>query len=164
MSDSSSTSATTALVCLAVSGILCHRLYFIRGEHHLRGPQYVATWALAMLAAASYMAFIKTDILKPLLLANIAFFGPLYGSIVVYRVFEHPLRHFDGPRLAAVSKIWHFAHMFTTPNHLFLDEIIKKYGDFVRTGTSSRRACSSLCVAIVRGRHVSSYSTVFEWE
>ncbi|KAI0389195.1 hypothetical protein F5Y17DRAFT_462961 [Xylariaceae sp. FL0594] len=129
-SSSVSATATNALAILAISGILSHRLYFIRGEHHLKGPQYIATWALAVLAAASYMAYIKVEILKPLLLGNIAFFGPLYTSIVVYRVFEHPLRHFDGPPLAAVSKIWHFAHMFTTQNHLFLDGIIKRYGDF----------------------------------
>jgi hypothetical protein len=100
--------------------------------------------------------------LKPLLLANIAFFGPLYGSIMFYRLFEHPLRHFDGPRLAAVSKVWHFAHMFTTPNHLFLDGIIKEYGDIVRTGTSFRRTGPSLYVAVDRRRQILAYMTAIQ--
>ncbi|KAI1811709.1 cytochrome P450 [Poronia punctata] len=134
MSYSSWTSGTTTLVCLGVLGLLSHRLYFIHGEHHLKGPQYVTAWGLFVAIAVYYLVSVGHDILWPIFAANVAFFCPLYASIVVYRVFEHPLRHFDGPPLAAASKLWHFAHMFTTPNHLFLDNIVRKYGDFVRTG------------------------------
>ncbi|KAI0012738.1 cytochrome P450 [Xylariaceae sp. FL0662B] len=65
---------------------------------------------------------------------NAAFFGSLFGSLVTYRVFEHPLRGFPGPRLAAVSKLWHFCHVFNISNNLLLDRIHRRYGNIVRTG------------------------------
>lgn len=52
----------------------------------------------------------------------------------MYRVFQHPLKEFDGPRLAAVSKLWHSGQMITTENHLLLDSLRAKYGSIIRTG------------------------------
>ncbi|KAI0013565.1 cytochrome P450 [Xylariaceae sp. FL0662B] len=137
---------TRGLVAVGCLGVLCHRLYLIHGEHHLRGPFYLKVWALILVFLAS--AFFITNSYKPqqregrtnsnaaltLILLNCSFFGFLFGSIIVYRIFQHPLRHFDGPRLAAVSKLWHFWHMFLTSNHIFLDDIHRKYGSVVRTG------------------------------
>lgn len=138
--------ATSSPGCITISilGILCHRCSFIRGEHHFQAPIYCGLWVLlsiftpiALLFApgskgANGYGFIEaTQVVAAI---NSAFFGALFGSIIVYRVFQHPLRDFDGPRLAAVSKLWHVSRMFTTENHLFLESLRAKHGNIVRTG------------------------------
>jgi tryprostatin B 6-hydroxylase len=137
MSATSWTVAQTALVCLGISGILSHRLYFIQGEHHLKAPQYLAAWFSSMLVIITILNLTDFKVLQYTVLANCAFLGPLFGSIVIYRTLQHPLRDFNGPRLASITKIWHLAHMFRTSNHLFLDRLVKEYGRFVRTGEFS---------------------------
>ncbi|KAI8951165.1 cytochrome P450, partial [Xylaria longipes] len=124
----------SAIVCLGMSGILSHRLYFIRGEHHLKASQYLATWILAMVLASTFLHINNFSILPSVSIINCAFLGPLFSSIVVYRIFQHPLRVFKGPTLASVSKLWHFVYMFKTSNHLFLNELVERYGQIVRTG------------------------------
>lgn len=126
----------TTLACFAVLGVLSHRLFFIQGEHHLRGPWYLATWMAALFAMIMVLFFSDNynSIFQSVVLVHCAFFGPLFTSILVYRIFQHPLRHFDGPWLASVSKLWHLAYMFKTSNHLFLHDLVQKYGNFVRTG------------------------------
>ena len=58
----------------------------------------------------------------------------LFASIIVYRTMLHPLRHFPGPTLAHVSKLWHVVHCLDSKNHLLLETLHQRYGDFVRTG------------------------------
>ncbi|KAI1733400.1 cytochrome P450 [Xylaria scruposa] len=127
--------ASTTLACFGISGILSHRLFFIQGEHHLRAPKYLATW-MAVTFAMIVVLFASNhiSIFRSVISVHCAFFVPLLMSILVYRVFQHPLREFDGPRLASVSKLWHLAYMFKSSNHLFLHRLIEKYGDIVRTG------------------------------
>ncbi|KAK2745695.1 hypothetical protein FQN57_003592 [Myotisia sp. PD_48] len=43
---------------------------------------------------------------------------------------------FRGPKIASVTKIWHMWKCRSSKNHLVLDELHQKYGDFVRTGPS----------------------------
>ncbi|KAI1505653.1 cytochrome P450 [Biscogniauxia marginata] len=137
---------TRGLVFIGIIGVLSHRLYFIRGEHHLKAPAYLRLWVLTSLSVVGtiYVAnacnvprdsnTVNLDGFQTLLLLNGSFFTPLFCSIIVYRVLEHPLKDFNGPHLAAISKLWHIYHMFTTPNFIFLDELYHKYGNIVRTG------------------------------
>lgn len=129
---------TTSLACLGISGVLSHRLFFIQGEHHLNGPWYLATWMAALLVIITILLFSDNynGAFESVVLVQFTFFGPLFTSILVYRIFQHPLRHFDGPRLASVSKLWHLAYMFKSSNHLFLHGLVEKYGNFVRTSRS----------------------------
>ncbi|KAH9883222.1 hypothetical protein F4778DRAFT_767544 [Xylariomycetidae sp. FL2044] len=122
------------LICLGMLGILSHRFFFIQGEHHLKAPLYLVIWGASLLIIVLLTNPAHSGIIKPLGLVHCAFFVPLYASIMIYRVFQHPLRHFDGPLLASVSKLWHLVHMFRTSNHLFLHGLVQQYGTFVRTG------------------------------
>ncbi|KAI1747020.1 cytochrome P450 [Xylaria castorea] len=119
---------------LATLGVLCHRFYFIHGEHHLAAPWLLALWIISTGGIALTTVFIRINVLSTVLLINTAFFIALFGSILMYRLHQHALCGFDGPRLAAVSKLWHFGHMFRVSNHLFLDALTKKYGTIIRTG------------------------------
>ncbi len=58
----------------------------------------------------------------------------LLSSIVIYRTLFHRLRRFPTPFLAGVSKFWHVARVVDSQNHLLLDRLHEKYGDFIRTG------------------------------
>jgi len=61
----------------------------------------------------------------------------LFASIAVYRHFFHQLRGFPGPKIAGITKFWHAYKCLPGQNYLVLDELHKKYGDFVRTGKIS---------------------------
>ena len=55
-------------------------------------------------------------------------------TIVLYRLFLHPLARIPGPKLAAISNIWHAYH--ARSGHMF--ELVKRlhreYGEVVRVG------------------------------
>lgn len=62
-----------------------------------------------------------------------------------WRILLHRLRRFPGPFWAVVSKFWHVIKCLQTnsQNHLILDGLHQKYGDFVRTGTrTSEMICT----------------------
>ncbi|KAI0105972.1 hypothetical protein F4814DRAFT_455611 [Daldinia grandis] len=145
-------------------GILSHRLYFIRGEHHLQTLLYLRLWCFVntSLVIVAYLSgntvctngrgeSNRPALLAPLLLLNCTFFTGLYGSIITYRVFEHPLRQFNGPRLAPVSKFWHLYNVFKRPNHIFLHNLHQKYGEFVRTGPQEITVINSDILQLING-------------
>ncbi|KAF3389060.1 hypothetical protein F1880_003177 [Penicillium rolfsii] len=122
----------------AALGVCIHLAIFIRGEWHLRAP-HVVTCHVAALAmaislhiqncpeAASSMAVWWIQCFSYYLLG-------MFTSIATYRLLFHRIRHFPGPRAAAVSKLWSVYQCRDSRNHLFLDNLHKKYGNFVRTG------------------------------
>ena len=61
----------------------------------------------------------------------------LFSSIIVYRLFFHPLRHFPGPTLAAASKLRHVFKCRHGKNFRVLEDAHHQYGNFVRTGELS---------------------------
>lgn len=61
-------------------------------------------------------------------------FLPLFGSITIYRLYFHRLNRFPGPRLAAVTKLWHVWQCRDSRNHQVLEKLHQEYGSFVRTG------------------------------
>ncbi|KAI0007305.1 cytochrome P450 [Xylariaceae sp. FL0662B] len=106
-----------------VLGILCHRLYFIHGEHYLKAGVYLRLWLLITTSVTIVLSLANDhetsngsdrsnfNVTNAVVLMNCAFLDQLFDSIFVYRVFEHPLRHFKGPFLAAVSKLWHWYYI-----------------------------------------------------
>ncbi|CAI6341820.1 unnamed protein product [Periconia digitata] len=116
-------------LCALGTGVFAHRTIFIKGEWHLHAP-YVATTHLILWFV---MIAITKSLSLPFILGTFYLTG-LFSSIAVYRLFFHPLRHFPGPRGAALSKLWHVWHCWTSQNHILLDSLHKQYGDFVRIG------------------------------
>lgn len=100
------------LVCSGLALALHHAL-FRRGEWHLEAPLLFAVWAAshpALLGAElAWGARTLSGSVRNALFASACFHGALFASIAVYRLFFHRLRHFPGPRLARVSKLWHSA-------------------------------------------------------
>lgn len=119
-------------------GVLAHLGIFIRGEWHLRAPNVVATHAallvLGPLLGASYASLTIAACLLASSILFSAYVLGLLGSISVYRLYFHRLRHFPGPPLFALSKLWHAYQCRDSRNHLVLHSLYKQYGPLVRTG------------------------------
>lgn len=129
---------------LAVAaGLFAHNVVFIRGEWHLHIKHiliaHVSIWLctlymlnrgdgfslLPLLASAQQATWLAT-----------VYLVSLFTSMTVYRLFFHRLSRFPGPKMAAVSKLWHVWNVRKSTNHLFMTALHKKYGTVVRTGTS----------------------------
>lgn len=130
------------LVAAGISGFLAHQLVFLHGEWHLQAPTVVTVHLFAIglvICWESYWTDSLVAVSSKVLVTVGCYLLPLYTSIVVYRVWFHRLRHFPGPRLAAVSKLWHVWQCRDSRNHLVLESLRQEYGPFVRTGERSPR-------------------------
>lgn len=119
-------------------GVLAHLGIFIRGEWHLRAPSVVVCHVAALVTGISLHIYRSPEGASAIGLwwmqcFSYYLFG-MFTSISIYRLFFHRIRHFPGPRAAAVSKLWSVYQCRDSRNHLFLDDLHKKYGNFVRTG------------------------------
>jgi hypothetical protein len=78
--------------------------------------------------------------LGPATLLATSFWISLWVWIGAYRAFFHPLRHYPGPFAAKVSKWWTVKQNWDTDFHFHRtqQQLQKEYGDYVRTGMSSR--------------------------
>lgn len=120
-----------------IAGLLAHQLVFIHGEWHLKVPMVVVLHLLSGgLFYASYWfgrGSTQGDLVHTIYLAT-CYLLSLFTSITVYRLIFHRLRHFPGPKLAAVTKLWHVWKCRDSRGHLVLQAWHEKYGEFVRTG------------------------------
>ncbi|KAJ5372970.1 hypothetical protein N7517_004976 [Penicillium concentricum] len=120
-----------------IAGLLAHQLVFIHGEWHLKGPRVVILHLLSgSLLYANHLfgnGRSQASLVETMYLAA-CYLSSLFTSIAVYRVIFHRLKHFPGPKLAAVSKLWHVWKCRDSRGHLVLQDWHEKYGEFVRTG------------------------------
>ncbi|KAI0417001.1 cytochrome P450 monooxygenase-like protein [Xylaria grammica] len=126
------------LPILAIAaGVAAHHGLFRHGEWHLHGPHIIAGH-LALGGATAYFLTRFDDapagVFGRLAVLAAAYFGALFSSMTIYRLYFHRLSSFHGPKLAAVTKLWHVWHVADSRNFLFQEKIHKKYGTIVRTG------------------------------
>ena len=128
------------ILLAAFTGVLCHILVFIRGEHHLQAPKILLLFFLLpgglLFSQFSHGSGLGLATRNTFLICT-SFGCALFTSIIVYRIFFHKLRHFPGPFFAKFSKLWHVIQLLRKPNFKLLDELHDFYGDFVRTGKYS---------------------------
>ncbi len=55
-------------------------------------------------------------------------------AVVIYRLSFHPLRHVPGPKLAAVSNMWHAYHARNGQMFRLGKDLHRRYGPVVRVG------------------------------
>ncbi|RAL06171.1 cytochrome P450 [Aspergillus ibericus CBS 121593] len=109
-------------------GVSIHHGLFIHGEWHVQAP----TIFLGHLLAFSLLHVFLDSGISLCIITNYLFC--LLSSIIIYRVFFHPLRHFPGPLSARLTKLWHVWKARDSRNHRVLEDLRLQYGDFVRTG------------------------------
>jgi tryprostatin B 6-hydroxylase len=67
-------------------------------------------------------------------IASGSYFSALITSILVYRVFFHPLRNFPGPFSVRLSKFFHTLLIGKeSKNNVLADQLHQQYGEFVRS-------------------------------
>lgn len=136
-----------ALLCGigVLSGILVHNGLFIRGEWHVQAPQIVilhsALYIFCPIFAMAVRSSALGEVLRAVMYWSYGYLLGLASSILLYRALLHPLvkAGFPGPWYARVTKLWHVWACRHSKNHLVLDALHAKYGDFVRTGRGSGR-------------------------
>ncbi|KAL4790551.1 cytochrome P450 [Aspergillus venezuelensis] len=96
---------------------------------------YLATFSTLPVAYVHFFSLSWTRAVGTALFASWSFNSGLIISIVLYRAFFHRLHRFPGPWMAKVSRL-HTVFRATerTQYHIDLQEMHRKYGDFVRTG------------------------------
>lgn len=133
--------STQSVVSAAALGVALHLGYFIRGEHAVKAPSYL----LAVIFGPLLTATLLTVYNHASWLANFqvmfvlctSFWGSVAASILTYRLFFHPLRNYNGPPGARISKLWHVGkNMQGELTYKILDDAHQQYGDYVRTGKS----------------------------
>lgn len=129
----------------AVVGIAAHLGLFIHGEWHIQAPLIVRlhlTIIVTAFAGARYFADRPPlgDSFGFLAIVSVTYIVALFLSIFTYRTAPglHRLTRakFPGPWLLCTSKLWHVWACRSSMNHFFLDDLHRRYGDFVRTGPS----------------------------
>ncbi len=131
--------SSAQFICFAASlGIVSHRSFFIHGEHHLHAARIFHFFALlALLICCVETVWYAGHFWKAQLAASKIIFtyaSGLFGSMVLYRVFLHPLRVFPGPHMAKISKFWNVMNAAHSTNYGLMEDMRQSYGDFVRTG------------------------------
>ena len=124
-------------ILASILGLVAHQLVFIRGEWHLLAPTVFSTHivlAFLFIGAQIQSSTSAIDSIVHALTSIACYLLSLFTSIAIYRIYFHRLRHFPGPRLAAVSKLWHVWQCRDSRNHLVLENLHQKYGSFVRSG------------------------------
>lgn len=125
-----------------LTGVAIHHGLFIHGEWHIYAPDIVRSYGsiFACIGVARFY-FAGTeigDVFGALALASVGHVLGIFTSILVYRIFFHRLNktNIPGPFWARISKLWHVWHARDSKNHVFMDKLHEKYGDFIRTGES----------------------------
>lgn len=122
--------------CLSVA---LHLGLFIHGEWHIHAGTIFLAHAIVFTLLLSKQLVSALPTWYGVVLPFLVYLCGLLGSVAVYRLFFHRLRFFPGPRLAALSKLWHVWLSRNSQSHLVLDSWRQKYGAFVRTGQYSPR-------------------------
>jgi len=126
-----------------LAGLLMHHGLLIHGEWHVWAPRiflyHLAVFICPLLSKIVFQGSAVGQLFNNLALIGYGYLPGLLSSIIIYRLFFHRLSKagFPGPVYTRVSKLWHLWACRTAQNHLVLDALQAKYGDFVRTGETS---------------------------
>lgn len=135
-------SLSSSLWVAASAGLISHATFFIHGEHHIRAPKLsMIFFVLSNLIFLGHLTTYDYDLqcaAGATLSIMAAYCASVFGSIIVYRTLFHKLHKFPGPPVAKVTKLWHMWKVLGFGNHLLMEEMHKKYGDFVRIGQCRR--------------------------
>ncbi|KAI0466717.1 cytochrome P450 [Xylaria cf. heliscus] len=143
------------LTAASAAGVISHLKFFRVGEHHMYGPQYVlgAILAFAISAIVQSRLFQLSNhaaVLRTFALAASYFVG-LYSSLVIYRIFFHPLKKFPGPLGFKVSSTWFMTHLMGRDAFRQLLKLHQQHGNFVRIGSNDLSISHPKAVKAVYG-------------
>jgi hypothetical protein len=126
-----------ATLC-AIAGAVSHSVYWSKHEFDAQVPRIVLGAVLAHFTLTVFLlresSFLASSLYASAL--ELSYIIALFASITVYRLFRHPLRHFNGPYWARLTTWWKVKHIAKEgPHYALFDKLHRQYGDVVRTGT-----------------------------
>ncbi|KAL8787404.1 MAG: hypothetical protein Q9195_007779 [Heterodermia aff. obscurata] len=138
-----------------VLGVATHRFYLSNGEHHLHGLLYlqilisiVSTTILTLIFFGLSLDHAINKTSTPTLL----YLCGLTSSLFLSRTLLSPLSAFPGPFLAKISAL-HFSLSLRASNaHDKLLKLHRRYGDFVRIGSSDLSITHPAAIDAIYGR------------
>ncbi|KAI0017543.1 cytochrome P450 monooxygenase-like protein [Xylariomycetidae sp. FL0641] len=121
------------------AGAIAHQGLFRHGDWHLHVPHILVGHTLAGIVLFAYLVGNGDGVygtVPRFSLATTSYLLGLFSSMTLYRLFFHRTSRFHGPRLAAISKLWHVWQIRDSTNFRFLDALHKSYrtSSVVRTG------------------------------
>ncbi|RYP55519.1 hypothetical protein DL769_010135 [Monosporascus sp. CRB-8-3] len=162
------------IVLAASTGLLTHNAIFVRGEWHMRIPHIIAGHFL--LGSFAWYSINQSndngslrEVSQEFAVMVVTYMTALFGSMTVYRLLFHQCTKFPGPKLAAVTKLWHIWHIRRSTNFLFLRELHEKYGNIIRTAINAfhpriAKLAQSLSSCIrAHGTHALDVDEVMSW-
>ena len=132
---------STVFVLACAAGVTAHIGLFIRGEWHMQAPVVLVIHVL--LAALVVLYDFRDMEMSPSSFSNAfgiisGYLLGLFSSIIAYRLSPfHRLHSFPGPRLAALTKLWHVWQCRDSRNHELMERLHEEYGDFARLGMNN---------------------------
>ena len=123
-----SDSRLLSLYLATVAGIASHTGIFIRNEWHVQAPMVFIFYTSVC------FVLLMAETLWTCCLVIGCYAVAIFSSMIIYRLYFHPLRNFPGPLLAKVTKFWHVYKCLDSKNHILLDRLYQEYGPLVRTG------------------------------
>lgn len=132
---------TTSQALAWCFGVLLHALLFCRYEWDRHSPKILLTHLILTACIFATFLFVTdacvTQSLVEAFSFDVALVGGLFTSMLVYRLYLHPLRSFPGPLVSRLSSLWAFKQQ--CPDLRFyvkLGDLHDRYGDFVRISKS----------------------------
>ncbi|KAL4972342.1 cytochrome P450 [Aspergillus desertorum] len=149
--------ALSTYAAAALTGVLSHIAYFKQGEHHLYGFFYLKLLLTATFTATAFFSYIQgthwTTALFTVLEILTSYLCGIYTSLLVYRLLLHPMNKFPGPFPARISTIWTSTQLKNNNMHLTLLHYHRKYGPFVRIGSSDLSIAHPDALEPIYGTH-----------
>jgi hypothetical protein len=122
----------------AFLGVGSHLGFFIHGEHHMHAVRLFLLLITSPFAIFIFVARFDESVAIKAATQKTAtvvcsYLVSLTASILIYRIFVHPLRQFPGPFAAKLTKLSHVLRLLKkSDNYAQTDCLHKKYGDIVR--------------------------------
>ncbi|KAI1133306.1 cytochrome P450, partial [Nemania abortiva] len=145
----------TILISALGAGVASHLAFFRVGEHHLYGTRYVLT-AITVFAASIFVQsylFQLSNQVAALRTSAIAasFLGGLYSSLVIFRIFFHPLHKFAGPLGCKISSAWFATYVRKQDAFRQLLKLHQEHGSVVRIGSNDLSIAHPKAVQAIYG-------------
>lgn len=122
------------------AGTTLYWLYFHRYETHMYGVTYLGTFLTLHLGGAATLVKVQgSSVSAALALTStvaLAFLLAVYGNLLIFRLFLHPLNRFPGPFGARLSSLWLSTRLAKSDGYYVLEDLHRRYGRYVRIGSN----------------------------
>lgn len=143
-------------VAVLAAGIIAHLAYFKKGEHDQHAPRYAKGVLVSLISLVLEQRLVAglpwaSSLWQSARTVGLFLCG-IYGSLLYYRLFSHPLNRFPGPGMGVrISDLWMSSQLGNRDMHRLTLDYYNKYGPYVRVGSSTLMIADPQAVAAIHG-------------